>query len=235
MDLTSPVFWSALGSIILANIILSGDNAVVIAMAARSLKPEQQTKAIFWGSAAAIVLRVILTVVALKLLTLPFLKIIGAALLVYIGVDLLNGDDEAEDGDGKEINGMMAAVRTILIADLVMSLDNVLAVAAAAKGDIPLLIIGLLVSIPLIIFGSTLLMKVMERFPIIITIGAALLGWLAGEMLISDPAVVGYFGQASHLVEIIASLIGAGIVVGLGKWTQSKSKSEASESSDHPA
>lgn len=217
MDFTSPVFWSALGSIIVANIVLSGDNAVVIAMAARSLKPEQQKKAIFWGSAAAIVMRVILTIVAIKLLTLPFLKIIGAVLLVYIGVDLLNGDDD-DEGEGKEINGMAAAIRTILIADLVMSLDNVLAVAAAAKGNVPLLVIGLLVSIPLIIFGSTLLMKVMERFPIIITLGAALLGWLAGEMLVSDPAVVSHFGQPSHVVEIAASLAGAALVVGLGKW-----------------
>ena len=228
MDLTSPVFWSALGSIIVANIVLSGDNAVVIAMAARSLKPEQQKKAIFWGSAAAIVMRVILTIVAIKLLTLPFLKVIGAALLVYIGVDLLNGDDE-EEGEGKEVNGMAAAIRTILIADLVMSLDNVLAVAAAAKGDVPLLVIGLLVSIPLIIFGSTLLMKVMERFPIIITLGAALLGWLAGEMLVTDPAVVGYFGQPSHAVEIAASVAGAALVVGLGKWQLKRRTQKSAE------
>jgi YjbE family integral membrane protein len=228
MDLTSPVFWSALGSIIVANIVLSGDNAVVIAMAARSLKPEQQKKAIFWGSAAAIVMRVVLTIVAIQLLTLPFLKVIGAALLVYIGVDLLNGDDE-DEGEGKEINGMAAAIRTILIADLVMSLDNVLAVAAAAKGNIPLLVIGLLVSIPLIIFGSTLLMKVMERFPIIITLGAALLGWLAGEMLVTDPAVVSHFGQPSHTLEIAASVAGAALVVGWGKWQLNRRAQKSTE------
>jgi YjbE family integral membrane protein len=228
MDLTSPVFWSALGSIIVANIVLSGDNAVVIAMAARSLKPEQQKKAIFWGSAAAIVMRVVLTIVAIQLLTLPFLKVIGAALLVYIGVDLLNGDDE-DEGEGKEINGMAAAIRTILIADLVMSLDNVLAVAAAAKGNIPLLVIGLLVSIPLIIFGSTLLMKVMERFPIIITLGAALLGWLAGEMLVTDPAVVSRFGQPSHTLEIAASVAGAALVVGWGKWQLNRRAQKSAE------
>jgi YjbE family integral membrane protein len=182
LDLASPLFWSAFGSIMIANIVLSGDNAVVIAMAARTLKPEQQTKAIFWGSAAAIVMRIVLTIVAIQLLTLPYLKIIGAVLLVYIGVDLLKGEEEGDD-HGKEINGMAAAIRTILVADLVMSLDNVLAVAAAAKGNLPLLVLGLLVSIPLIIFGATLLTKVMERFPIIITIGAALLGFLAGEML----------------------------------------------------
>ena len=131
LDLSSPLFWSAFGSIVLANIVLSGDNAVVIAMAARTLKPEQRNKAIFWGSAAAIIMRIVLTIVAIQLLTLPYLKMIGAVLLVYIGVDLLKGEDDG-DGEGKEINGMAAAIRTILIADLVMSLDNVLAVAAAA-------------------------------------------------------------------------------------------------------
>ncbi len=221
MDLTSPIFWSAFGSILLANIVLSGDNAVVIAMAARTLQPAQRNKAIFWGSAAAIVMRIVLTIVAIQLLTLPYLKIIGAILLVYIGVDLLNGDDEGE-GEGKEINGMAAAIRTILIADLVMSLDNVLAVAAAAKGDLPLLVMGLLVSIPLIIFGATLLTKVMERFPIIITIGAALLGFLAGEMLLTDPAVVTQFGVMGEHIVTIGGILGAALVVALGTYMQKR-------------
>lgn len=222
LDFTSPIFWSAFGSIVLANIVLSGDNAVVIAMAARTLRPDQQKKAIVWGSAAAIVMRIVLTVLAIRLLTLPFLKIVGALLLVYIGVDLLNGDDEGEDGDGKQINGMFAAVRTILIADLVMSLDNVLAVAAAAKGDVPLLVLGLLVSIPLIVFGATLLTKVMERFPIIITIGAALLGFLAGEMLLTDPAVTAKFGVVNEHLVSVAGLIGAVLVVALGAWMRKR-------------
>lgn len=221
MDLTSPIFWSAFGSILLANIVLSGDNAVVIAMAARTLQPAQRNKAIFWGSAAAIVMRIILTIVAIQLLALPYLKIIGAILLVYIGVDLLNGDDEGE-GEGKEINGMASAIRTILIADLVMSLDNVLAVAAAAKGNLPLLVIGLLVSIPLIIFGATLLTKVMERFPIIITIGAALLGFLAGEMLLTDPAVVTQFGVIGEQIVTIGGILGAALVVALGRYMQKR-------------
>ena len=223
LDLTSPLFWSAFGSIVLANIVLSGDNAVVIAMAARTLKPEQRGKAIFWGSAAAILMRIVLTIVAIQLLTLPYLKIVGAILLVYIGVDLLKGEDDGE-GEGKEINGMMAAIRTILIADLVMSLDNVLAVAAAAKGNLPLLVLGLLISIPLIIFGATLLTKVMERFPIIITVGAALLGFLAGEMLVTDPAATAQFGAASHTTELVAGLAGAVLVVALGTYL-SKRKS----------
>ncbi len=217
LDLASPLFWSAFGSIVLANIVLSGDNAVVIAMAARTLKPEQRGKAIFWGSAAAIVMRIVLTIVAIQLLSLPYLKIIGALLLVYIGVDLLKGEDE-DGGDGKEINGMIAAIRTILIADLVMSLDNVLAVAAAAKGNLSLLVLGLLVSIPLIIFGATLLTKVMERFPIIITIGAALLGFLAGEMLLTDPAVTTQFGNVSEQTVTFGGVLGAVMVVALGTY-----------------
>ena len=225
LDLSSPLFWSAFGSILLANIVLSGDNAVVIAMAARTLKPDQRSKAIFWGSAAAIVMRIVLTIVAIQLLSLPYLKMIGAVLLVYIGVDLLKSEDE-EDGDGKEINTLMVAIRTILIADLVMSLDNVLAVAAAAKGNLPLLVLGLLVSVPLIIFGATLLTKVMERFPIIITIGAALLGFLAGEMLLTDPAVTRYFGEVSEQTVTFGGILGAVLVVALGTF-MSKRKNKS--------
>ena len=217
LDLSSPLFWSAFGSIVLANIVLSGDNAVVIAMAARTLKPEQRGKAIFWGSAAAIVMRILLTIVAIQLLSLPYLKIVGAILLVYIGVDLLSAEEE-EDGKGKEINSLGVAIRTILIADLVMSLDNVLAVAAAAKGDLPLLVLGLLVSIPLIVFGATLLTKVMERFPIIITIGAALLGFLAGEMLLTDPAITTHLGAASEQTVTFGGVLGAVLVVALGTY-----------------
>ncbi len=206
--------------------MLSGDNAVVIAMAARTLKPEQRGKAIFWGSAAAIVMRIVLTIVAIQLLRLPYLKLVGAVLLVYIGVDLLKGEED-EDGEGHEINGMAAAIRTILIADLVMSLDNVLAVAAAAKGNLPLLVLGLLVSIPLIIFGATLLTKVMERFPIIITMGAALLGFLAGEMLLTDPAVVTHFGPISEHTVTAGGLLGAVLVVALGTYLTKRQKEKA--------
>ena len=217
MDIASAAFWAALGSIILANVLLSGDNAVVIALAARSLPAHQQKKAIFYGSAAAIVMRIGLTILAVKLLTLPFLKIIGGVLLVYIGVTLLLEDDEEGDVGGANGQGnLMTAIRTILIADLVMSLDNVLAVAAAAKGDTVLLVVGLGISIPLIIFGSTLLLKVMERFPIIITLGAALLGFLAGEMVLTDPAVDAQFGAQSHLLINLAGVLGAGLVVALG-------------------
>ena len=224
LDLSSPLFWSAFGSIVLANIVLSGDNAVVIAMAARTLRPDQRVKAIFWGSAAAIVMRIVLTVVAIKLLGLPYLKFIGAILLVYIGVDLLKDEGDSE-GDGKDINGLAAAIRTILIADLVMSLDNVLAVAAAAKGNFPLLVLGLLVSIPLIVFGATLLTKVMERFPVIITVGAALLGFLAGEMLLTDPAVSDRFGGTSERIVTMAGVAGAILVVVIGMFIMRNNRS----------
>ena len=223
MDLTSAPFWAALGSIILANVVLSGDNAVVIALAARSLPAEQQKKAIFWGSAAAIVMRIALTLIAVEMLKWPYLKIAGGLLLLYIGVSLLSEDDGGEGGSA-EAGGMVSAIRTILVADLVMSLDNVLAVAAAAKGNTPLLIIGLAVSIPLIIFGSTLLLKVMERFPAITTLGAALLGFLAGEMMFTDPAVTARLGELSHDVVNAAGAVGAALVVSTGLWLQRRAR-----------
>ena len=211
----------------LANIVLSGDNAVVIAMAARKLPDDQRQKAVFWGSAAAIVMRILLTLVAIQLLALPYLKMIGAVLLVYIGVQLLTEGGDDEEGGHKAVkDGMAAAIRTILIADLVMSLDNVIAVAAAAKGNTTLLIIGLAVSIPLIIFGSTMLMKVMDRFPIIITLGAALLGFLAGEMLATDPALKGFFADMPQ-AEIWLGALGAVLVVALGTYIAKKGKRES--------
>ncbi|TDM05828.1 MAG: hypothetical protein C4K60_14090 [Ideonella sp. MAG2] len=228
MDIASPTFWTALGSIIVANILLSGDNAVVIALAARSLPAHQQKKAIFFGSAAAIVMRIGLTLLAVRLLTLPYLKIIGGVALVYIGVSLLLEDDDGGDVGAEEGNSsMLTAIRTILVADLVMSLDNVLAVAAAAKGDNTLLIVGLAISIPLIIFGSTLLLKVMERFPIIITLGAGLLGWLAGEMIVTDPAVLAHWGAVPHATALAAAGFGALLVVGLGRFLKARHQTSA--------
>ena len=168
--------------------MLSGDNAVVIAMAARSLRPEEQRRAIAWGSGFAVVLRIGLTVVAVQLMALPLLQIVGGLLLLWIGVQLLNAQEENEE-DAKTHHNLFAAIRTILIADLVMSLDNVIGVAAAAKGNLLLLTIGLGLSIPLVIFGSSLMIGLMTRFPVIILLGAALIGWVAGETLISDVLV----------------------------------------------
>jgi len=228
---SGPAFWAALLSIIVANILLSGDNAVVIALASRNLPPAQQKKAIFWGSAAAIILRVVLTITAVQLLTLPYLKIIGAILLLYIGVQLL-----ADSGEDEEMHGhqnIWGAIRTILVADLVMSLDNVLAVAAAAqKGPeetrLALLIIGLGLSIPLIIFGSTMLLKIMDRFPIIITLGAGLLGLLAGGMLVEDPAIRESIQGAMEDAHMIFEGIGVAIVLLVGTYLKKKNaKKEA--------
>jgi YjbE family integral membrane protein len=220
--LTSGAVWGALGAIVVANILLSGDNAVVIAMAARSLPQAQQKKAIFWGSVAAIALRIALTIAAVQLLQLPYLKLIGALALLWVGVQLML-ETEGE-GEVRAEGTLGAAIRTILVADLVMSLDNVLAVAAAAKGDTPLLVIGLAISIPLIIFGSTLLLKVMERLPIIITLGAALLGFLAGEMIFTDPALTARFGELSPDVVNGAGAVGAVLVVAGGLWLQRRAR-----------
>ena len=213
-------FWIGLLKIIWINIILSGDNAVVIALAARSLPPHQQRKAVLFGSGAAVVLRIVLTVVAAELLALSYLQIVGGLLLLWIGVQLLSEEDEEEEGATSH-SSMMAAIRTILIADLVMSLDNVIAVAAAAKGSMVLLILGLAISIPLVIFGSTLMIKLMERFPIIITLGAALIGWVGGETLISDVVLQDLVTQYPVL-HLGAAAVGAVLVVLIGKFLGSK-------------
>jgi len=219
-------FWIGLLKIVWINIILSGDNAVVIALAARSLPPHQQQKAILFGSGAAVVLRIALTLVAAQLLQMSFLQVVGGLLLLYIGVQLLSEDDEEEEGHGKEGGGLMAAVRTILIADVVMSLDNVIAVAAAAKGSNLLLMIGLAISIPLVIFGSTLMIKLMERFPIIVTLGAALIGWVGGETIVSDVALK-EIAMANPWLHYVAAAAGAIFVVLLGRALQKRHKSPA--------
>jgi len=232
MEVTSMAFWIALVQIIWVNILLSGDNAVVIALAARSLPAEQQKKAIVIGSVAAIVMRIVLTLVAAQLLLLPWLKTIGALLLVYIGVSLLMPEGE-DDGHGKEHGSMLAAIRTIMVADLVMSLDNVVAVAAAAMGDTTLLVIGLAISIPLVIFGSSLLLKVIERFPVIVWVGAALLGFIAGEMLVGDPALDApieridtALGVTHHQFALMCGAVGALLVLALGKFFLARRKAD---------
>ena len=218
--LQSADFWIGLLKIIWINIILSGDNAVVIALAARSLPPEQQRKAVFLGSSAAVVLRIALTVVAAQLLALPYLQIIGGLLLLWIGVQLLS-EDEGDGGAERHHGSMAAAVRTILIADLVMSLDNVIGVAAAAKGNMVLLVLGLAISIPLVIFGSTLMIRLMERYPVIVVLGAALIGWVAGETIMGD-AILKTFTDANHWSLYVAAAAGAALVVALGKFLQAR-------------
>ena len=188
--LSSPAFWLALGQIIIIDILLGGDNAVVIALACRKLPPAQRTKGIIWGTAGAIILRVILIAFAMTLLALPFLKFVGALLLVWIGVKLLAPDEEGH-GNVEGSDKLFAAIKTIIVADLVMSVDNVIAIAGAAQNagehQFLLVVLGLLISIPIIVWGSQLVIKLMERFPMIITAGGMLLGWIAGGMLVSDP------------------------------------------------
>ena len=236
-EIGSYEFWVGLAKIIGVNIVLSGDNAVVIALAARSLPVHQQKKAVFWGAGAAIVMRIVLTIFAVQLLTLPWLKLVGSLLLFWIGVKLLieeDGGDNIESSDN-----LMAAIKTILIADLVMSLDNVIAVAAAAGGSMTLLILGLAISIPLVIFGATLLLSLMERFPIIITIGAALIGMVAGEMLVTDIALKDWqagmgmtFDAAGKplvggvSLELMAGAVGAVFVVAYGKWLSKRAEAK---------
>ena len=229
----APAFWIAVGQIIMIDILLGGDNAVVIALACRKLPPKLRTKGILWGTAGAIVLRVILIFFALQLLSVPFLKIVGALLLGWIGVKLLMPEDEDEDEDGHgNIEGsdrLWGAVKTVIVADLVMSVDNVIAIAGAAEtagGDhtMPLVIFGLLVSIPIIVWGSQLVIKLMDRFPIIITLGSMLLGWIAGTMAVTDPALIDpkVIAQLPKLTESAVLKYGAGIagallVLAIGK------------------
>jgi YjbE family integral membrane protein len=232
-----PAFWIAVGQIIWINILLSGDNAVVIALAARSLPPKQQKMAVLWGAGAAVIMRIILTIFAVALLTLPWLKIVGGVLLLWIGVKLLVPEEDGDDIASSD--NLFQAIKTILIADLVMSLDNVLAVAAAADSAAPtaelvamkytLLVLGLAISIPIVIFGSTLMLKFMERWPVIITAGGALLGWIAGEMMVTDPAIDGWVEHTAPWLEEmrVAAIAGAVLVVIVGMWLAKRQQAHA--------
>ena len=221
MDFTTPQFWLAALEIIVINILLSGDNAVVIALACRNLPPKQRRWGVIWGAVGAIVLRIILTFFAVKLLQLPYLKLIGGVLLLWIGVKLIA--EEEEDQEGKAVQAsdkLLAAVRTVIIADLVMSIDNVLGVAAAAKGSVLLLVFGLVVSIPLVIAGSQIIMKLIERFPILILAGGGLLGFVAGEMFVEDVAVEPWIKANAHALVWVVPAAGVAIVIGVAKWLE---------------
>lgn len=221
--LQTPEFWIGLMKIIWINIILSGDNAVVIALAARGLPAAQQRQAVLFGSGAAVVLRIALTVVAVQLLAMPYLQIVGGLLLLYIGVQLLSEQD-GDEGEEKQYSSLLAAIRTILIADLVMSLDNVIGVAAAAKGSMLLLVLGLAISIPLVVFGSTMMIRLMGRFPVIVTLGAALIGWVGGETVVSDTSLHDLVA-ASEWLHTAGPVAGAALVLGLGRWLQKRGPS----------
>lgn len=243
-------FWIALGQIIIIDILLGGDNAVVIALACRRLPPQQRTKGIIWGTAGAIILRVILIAFAMTLLNIPFLKFVGALLLVWIGVKLLAPDEEGHD-DIQGSDKLLAAIKTIIVADLVMSVDNVIAIAGAAQNagqdhSLVLVVMGLLISIPIIVWGSQLVIKLMARFPVIITLGGMLLGWIAGGMLVTDPAFVnpdkwtwmpklGTMDPATNEAVISSTLYwtahiaGALLVLALGKWAASRKPEQAAQ------
>ena len=224
-EFLTTAFWLAVAQIILIDIVLGGDNAVVIALACRNLPPKQKTQGIIYGTIGAIVLRVILIAFALALLAVPYLKIVGAILLLWIGVKLLLPEDEG----AHEINSsdkLWSAVKTVIVADLVMSVDNVLAIAGAAQGagqqhQMPLVIFGLLVSIPIIVWGSQIVLKLMGRFPVIITLGAMLLGWIAGQMAVSDPALKAFLPASTtmeyKLIGYGAAVAGALFVYTLGR------------------
>jgi len=219
----------ALLQIMLINVVLSGDNAVVIALACRKLSPAHQKQAFLWGSVGVVVLMVVLTIFVVFLLSLPYLEIVGSAMLVWIGVKLLVAEDEGDDGKVEEKATLAAAIRTIIIADMIMSLDNVLAMAAAAKGHTWMLIAGLVITVPVILFGSALLMKLMERFPIVVIIGAALIGWVAGEMVISDPAIKDWVDANAPFLHTASPIACAAFVIAAGKLlerTHAKRRSE---------
>lgn len=215
--LKNPDIWIALFQISVINVLLSGDNAVVIALACRSLPPRQQRHAFIVGTVGIVVFLTALTAFAAYLLALPYLEIAGSVLLLWIGIKLLSPADE--EGGGIEGNSgtFWAAVKTIIIADIVMSLDNVLGMAGAAKGHLGMLFVGLVITIPLILFGSAMIMKLMERFPIFVTLGAGLLGWVAGEMAIADPSVSGFVEANQQLYDVGVPAIGALAVVVVGK------------------
>lgn len=222
MDISSiafldPRFWGKLFEIIALNIVLSGDNAVVIALACRALAPAQRTKGIVLGAGVAVVLRVVFTVLIASLLDMPFLHIVGAALLIWIAVKLLIEDGEQGEDSIKASNRLWKAVQTVAIADIVMSLDNVLAIAAVAKDSVPLLVAGLVISIPLIVLGASLITNLLTRFPVLVWAGAGLLGWVAGEMFDSDPWLISRFGaEVLHRFELPAAAFGAALVLALG-------------------
>jgi YjbE family integral membrane protein len=228
VDFSSPEFWVALGQIIMIDILLGGDNAVVIALASRRLPDAQRKQAIFWGMFGAIALRVILIFFALQLLKIPFLKIIGGLLLLWIGIKLLLPQQEG----GHEVSAsdhLTGAIKTIVLADAVMSLDNVIGIAGAAKDSLGLVIFGLLFSIPIIIWGSRFVLTLMDRFPFVIVFGAALLGWIGGGMLADDIALKPHVAPLEFGVHYPAAIVGAIFVVIIGKWLAARSEASKKE------
>jgi YjbE family integral membrane protein len=230
LTIDTPEFWIALGQIIWINALLSGDNAVVIAMACRSLPPQQRKLGMLLGAGVAIGLRIVFTLIIVALMGIPYLKVVGALALLYIAVDLILPKHD-EDGGVKASDNVWRAVGTIAVADVVMSLDNVIAIAGVAGDHWGLLITGLVISIPMIIAGSAIILKVIDKFPVVVWAGAALLGFVAGEMLISDVAIVGHFGEEFvHSWETTLAIGLAVAVVAIG-WVITRMR--AKKQSEH--
>jgi YjbE family integral membrane protein len=233
MNYLEPLFWLALLKIIWINVLLSGDNAVVIAMACRSLPDKMRRTGMILGAGVAVGMRIVFTAIIAVLLGLPWLRIVGSLALMYIAVDLVVPEAEGEEGGVAAHDSLWRAVGTIAVADLVMSLDNVVAIAAVADGDWTLIIIGLVISIPMIIAGAALIMGLLARFPFLVWAGAALLGWVAGEMFVSDVKVLDYFGEAVvHHYEYAAAAAGAVVVLALG-WALTRLRRGAHSSGTH--
>ena len=230
MDFNTAEFWLAALEIIYINILLSGDNAVVIALACRDLPSKQRKWGIIWGAAGAIVLRIVLTIFAVTMLTLPWLKVVGGVLLLWIGIKLIADEDAGDQNEDRAIGAsdrLWSAVRTVIVADLVMSVDNVLGVAAAAKGSMPLLVFGLLGSIPLVIAGSQLILKLIERFPLIIMAGGGLLGWIAGTMLVGDVALSSWIEAHASWLDWAGPVAGVAIVLIVAQWMNRRAVAKA--------
>jgi len=230
---SNPDMWTALVKIAVINVVLSGDNAVVIALACRNLPPAQQRKAFIVGTGGIVVLMTALTAFAALLMSLPWIQAIGSLLLLWIGVKLLLPDDD--DGNIKEHDHFWGAVRTIIIADIVMSLDNVLGMAGAAKGHYGMLFVGLLITMPLIIFGSAMLMKLMERFPVLVTAGAGVLGYVAGDMAVGDIAIKDQIEAHWHYLDTLAPIVGAAFVIIAGKLLARRKEAAAPAADDKSA
>ncbi|RJF99403.1 TerC family protein [Noviherbaspirillum saxi] len=227
MDFSNPSFWVAVLQIVAIDIVLGGDNAVVIGLACRRLPERQRRLGILWGMIGAVGLRVILIMFAVTLLAVPYLKLVGAALLLWIGIKLLLPEEE-EGGHKIEAGAtLVAAIKTIIIADAVMSLDNVIAIAGAAGDSKVLIVFGLLLSIPIIMLGSQLVIKLMDRFPIVVVLGGALLGWIAGDMAVSDVVVKDWFAANMPYASWAGPVLGAVLVIAVGKLIASRAEARA--------
>jgi YjbE family integral membrane protein len=231
-EVGQTAFWVALLKIMWINVLLSGDNAVVIAMACLGLPPRQRLWGMVLGAGVAVVLRIIFTVVIARLMLLPYLKLIGGLALFYIAAKLMVPEDEDEN-EVQAVEHLWRAVRIVAVADIIMSLDNVIAIAAAAQGNFALILIGLAISIPLIVAGAALIMALLERFPILVWAGAALLGWIVGETIATDPVIQGFLepklgAEGFHYIMLFAALLGAGLVLLVGGlWRRSKQAGNA--------